>query len=118
MTKKVEDKKPPPKSKEEQDSDKTRKAIQLIFRYAKAEKGSFCFGTFWLILGQISDITIPMFIGKIVDLLRNEKFDEIGKWCLGQFIIVLVSYLNLNLSNKFATFIDRGYRCRSKSHCL
>ena len=76
----------------ESESDKTRKAVQLIFNYAKGEKGSFCFGTIFLVLGQISDITIPMFIGIIIDMLREEKFDEIGKWCLWQFIIVLVSY--------------------------
>ena len=90
-----------PQKKKESDSDKDRKAVKFIFEYAQAEKGSFCFGTVFLVLGQVSDVTIPMFIGFIVDLLREGRFDEIGKWCLVQFLIVLVSTPNASLVTNF-----------------
>ena len=88
----TEDKK---KEKEPEDPDRMRKALQFILKYAAAEKGSFCFGTIFLILGQLSDITMPLFIGHVIDLLREEKYDEVGKWCLIQIGIVVVSILIL-----------------------
>ena len=95
--------------------DRDRKAVQLIYEYVMAEKASFAFGTIFLVLGQISDVTIPMFIGIIIDLLRQKKFDEIGKYCLIQFGIVLVSHCPLCL---LSTFIDCRYLRGLKSYRL
>ena len=82
-----------PNKKVDNQGDKDRKAVRLIYDYVIAEKSSFGWGTIFLVLGQISDVTIPMFIGFIIDLLREKRFDEVGKWCLVQVGIVVVSKL-------------------------
>ena len=64
-------------AREDQGS-KDRKAVKLIYEYVMAEKASFGWGTLFLVLGQVSDVTIPMFIGFIIDLLRQKRFDEVG----------------------------------------
>ena len=65
--------------------------MKLIYEYVAAERASFGWGTLFLVLGQVSDVTIPMFIGFIIDLLRQKRFDEVGKYALIQFGIVIVS---------------------------
>ena len=84
-----------PNKKVDNQGDKDRKAVKLIYDYVIAEKASFGWGTIFLVLGQISDVTIPMFIGFIIDLLREKRFDEVGKWCLVQVGIVIVSQICL-----------------------
>ena len=64
-------------TREDQGS-KDRKAVKLIYEYVMAERASFGWGTLFLVLGQVSDVTIPMFIGFIIDLLRQKRFDEVG----------------------------------------
>jgi len=62
-----------------------------------AEKASFGWGTLFLVLGQVSDVTIPMFIGFVIDLLRQKRFDEVGKYALIQFGIVIVAGIMVGL---------------------
>ena len=58
---------------------------------AKRESGAFCIGTIFLVLGQLADITTPFYIGKVIDLIREEEFEEIKTWCAIQAGVVLVS---------------------------
>ena len=46
---------------------------------------------FFLLFGQLADITTPFYIGKVVDLIREEEFEEIKTWCGYQAIVVVVS---------------------------
>ena len=59
-----------------------------------------------------------MFIGIVIDLLREERFDEIGKWCLAQFIIVLVSYLNFISFTSLVISLGCWYCRRNQSCCV
>ena len=48
-------------------------------------------GIVFLIGGSMSDLSVPFFIGKVIDLLTKGDFDAIGTWCLYMLGIILVS---------------------------
>ena len=48
-------------------------------------------GLFFLIGGSLSDITIPMFIGWVIDNLQDGNYDEVGRLCLYMLAVVAVS---------------------------
>lgn len=45
-----------------------------MMAYSKREKGLFMIGMFCLFLGQLSDLSIPLFIGMVIDLLVKENY--------------------------------------------
>ena len=59
--------------------------------YAKRECCTIVIGIFFLIGGSLSDLAIPMFIGRVVDFLKEEDYDAIGTLCLYMLIVILVS---------------------------
>lgn len=48
-------------------------------------------GIFFLLGGSLSDLTIPLFVGRTIDLLTNEEYDNIGPLCIYMLVIILVS---------------------------
>jgi len=48
----------------------------------------------FLVGGNLSDLVIPMFIGKVIDLLEKDEIDEINDLCLYMLIIIFVSLSN------------------------
>lgn len=67
----------------------------MISGYAKREKFLFFSGMALLLLGQISDLSIPAFIGIVINLLVKGKFAEIYKLCVYLLILVCVSIVAL-----------------------
>ena len=59
--------------------------------YAKRECGSITLGILFLIGGSLSDLAVPLFIGRVIDLLQDGDFDGIGTLCLYMLIIIFVS---------------------------
>ena len=62
--------------------------------YAYAECGWIILGIVFLLGGSLSDLTMPLFVGKVVDHLQggtDKDFDEIAKLCLYMIIVVSVS---------------------------
>ena len=45
----------------------------------------------FLIGGSLSDLSVPYFIGKVIDLLSKGDFDTIGTYCLYMLGIILFS---------------------------
>lgn len=46
-------------------------------------------GIFFLIGGSLSDLAIPIFIGRVVDYLKDGDYDAIGTLCLYMLIVIL-----------------------------
>lgn len=63
----------------------------FVMGYAKRECCSISLGMVWLVGGLLSDLSVPIFIGRVVDLNKEEKYDEIGTLCLYMIIVVVVS---------------------------
>lgn len=63
----------------------------FVMGYAKRECCSISLGMVWLVGGLLSDLSVPIFIGRVVDLNKEEKYDDIGELCLYMIIIVVVS---------------------------
>jgi ABC-type multidrug transport system fused ATPase/permease subunit len=63
----------------------------VISGYAKREKFLFFSGMFLLLLGQLSDLSIPAFIGIVINYLVDGKYTEIYKLCVYLLILVCVS---------------------------
>lgn len=42
-------------------------------------------------MGQLADVTTPFYIGKVIDLLREEEFEAIKTWCAIQAGVVLLA---------------------------
>ena len=62
--------------------------------YAYAECGMICLGILFLLGGSLSDLTMPLFVGKVVDHLQkgtDEDFRKISELCLYMIIVVSVS---------------------------
>ena len=45
----------------------------------------------FLIGGSLSDLAIPLFIGRVIDLLQKGDFDGVGELCLYMLIVIFVS---------------------------
>lgn len=48
-------------------------------------------GIIFLIGGSLSDLAVPLFIGRVIDLLQKGDFDGVGTLCLYMLIIILIS---------------------------
>ena len=89
--KKVEEKKKekPKRTKQEKD-----KAFRFVLGYAWRECCSISLGMIFLIGGSLSDLAIPLFIGRVIDLLQKGDFDGVGELCLYMLIVIFVSNSN------------------------
>ena len=65
--------------------------------YAWRECGSISLGILFLIGGSLSDLVIPLFIGRVIDLLQKGDFDGVGTLCLYMLIVIFVSTNSNNL---------------------
>ena len=73
--------------------------------YAWRECGSISLGILFLIGGSLSDLVIPLFIGRVIDLLQKGDFDGVGTLCLYMLIVIFVSN-----SNCFKSVFDVNIR--------
>ena len=74
--------------------------------YAWRECGSISLGILFLIGGSLSDLVIPLFIGRVIDLLQKGDFDGVGTLCLYMLIVIFVSN-----SNCFKSVFDVNFVC-------
>ena len=79
-----------------------KKALNKIMKYQRAEMCSLVVGMVWLLLGSVSDLVVPLYIGFVIDALNREDYNVIGKLCLELLLIVLVSYLVLTVCRALA----------------
>lgn len=68
-----------------------KESLRVMMAYSKQEKGLFILGMFCLFLGQLSDLSIPLFIGMVIDLLVKEDYSRIYQLCIYVLAIVAVS---------------------------
>ena len=67
------------------------KSFKFIRGYAYRECCSISLGMLFLIGGSLSDLIVPLFIGWVVNDLKEEDYDAIGTKCLYMLIIIVVS---------------------------
>ena len=48
-------------------------------------------GLIFMFGASLVEYVTPLFIGRVVDLMREGKFDEIGEVCAYQAIVIVVS---------------------------
>ena len=48
-------------------------------------------GLIFLTGASLSELAVPLFIGRVIDFLQKEDFDSIGEYCLYMLIIIIVS---------------------------
>lgn len=78
--------KKPSRSKEERSA-----SFKFILGYAKRECCSIVLGIIFLIGGSLSDLVVPLFIGRVIDLLKEEDYDGVGTLCLYMLIVIFIS---------------------------
>jgi ABC-type multidrug transport system fused ATPase/permease subunit len=76
---------------------KRSQAFKVIMGYFKKNCCQFILGIFFLVGGACSDLSVPYYIGLVIDRLAEEKYDEVGWLCAQLIIIVAVSLNNSNL---------------------
>ena len=77
-----EKKKPEAKKKPAGNSDaEKRKSLLRVLKYAKREWFSFTVGNCYLILGAVSDLVVPLYIGWVITALETSNFEVIGPLC-------------------------------------
>ena len=66
-------------------------SFKFILGYAKRECCSVVMGLIFMFGASLVEYVTPIFIGRVVDLMREGKFDEIGEVCAYQAIVIVVS---------------------------
>ena len=84
----AEPKKPAKKPRSKEDRDES---FKFILGYAKRECGSISLGILFLIGGSLSDLAVPLFIGRVIDYIQKGDYDAVGTLCLYMLIVILVS---------------------------
>lgn len=72
---------------------KKKSSLKFVMGYAYRECGSITLGMFYLVGGSVSDLLIPMFIGRVIDYINNGEYDKIGTVCQQMVVVVIVSSL-------------------------
>ena len=75
-----------PRSKQQKNA-----SFKFILGYAKRECCSVVMGLIFMFGASLVEYVTPLFIGRVVDLMREGKFDEIGEVCAYQAIVIVVS---------------------------
>ena len=68
-----------------------QKSFKIILGYARNECWSIVLGLVFLLGGSLSDLTMPLFVGRVVDLMNKEDYDKIATLCVYMIIINTVS---------------------------
>ena len=69
----------------------------------------------FLIGGSLSDLAIPLFIGRVIDLLQKGDFDGVGELCLYMLIVIFVSNSNYSFPRYKRVFVNSPFfrfQCR------
>ena len=61
-------------------------------QYAKRECCSISIGMIFLVGGSLNDLTMPLFIGKVIDFLQRGKYDAVNTLCLYMILVIAVSF--------------------------
>lgn len=64
-------------------------------RYAWRECSSIAIGIVFLLGGSMSDLTVPLFVGRAIDLLQKGEYDQVNTLVLYMVIVVSVSDVTL-----------------------
>lgn len=84
-----------PVSPPEKDDKAQQKATTSFLKgYMGRECRAISFGLIWLVGGTVGDLSIPIFIGRVVDFIEKGEFDDIGAACLIMLGIIAVSKLS------------------------
>ena len=51
-------------------------------------------GCLFLVISIIGELSVPLFIGRVIDLMQESKFDEVGNLCAYMLIVIVVSKVN------------------------
>ena len=78
-----------PRSKQQK-----QESFNFIKGYAKRECCSLILGCIFLLGGNLIEFTIPLFLGKTIDLMQAGDFDAVGTLCLYMIIVTIVSNLD------------------------
>ena len=82
---------PKPPAKPARTSEEKAESFKFIKGYAYRECGSIVLGIIFLVGGSLSDLAVPLFIGRVIDYLQKGDFDAVGTLCLYMLIVILVS---------------------------
>lgn len=69
-------------------------------------------GMIWLLLGSLSDLSIPFYVGRIIDAMENDDEARVKKLCAELFIIVLIT--GFAVAMRSATFNIMSERIAKK----
>ena len=72
------------------------KSAKELAKYAWTYKGTIVCGTFWTLLGSLSDIIMPKLKGEIIDMLGREDYVAIDSLLKFMGLFVLVSSLKIS----------------------
>ena len=69
-------------SEERQEQPKVVKPLRKLMHYLKHEICLFAFGILGLLVASIGDVSVPLYIGWVIDNLKSGQFDKISPLCL------------------------------------
>ena len=72
-------------------SEQQSQSFKKVWGYATKECCSIAIGLISMVLALSADLLIPVFIGRVVDYLNEEQYEEIGMLCIGMLGVVIVS---------------------------
>lgn len=72
-------------------------SFKFMMQYAYRECSSICIGIVFLLGGSMSDLTVPLFVGRAIDLLQKGKYDQVNTLVLHMVIVVSISAVFVGL---------------------
>lgn len=88
----------PPKAAAAAGPKKIKGSFKFVCGYARRECCQIIFGMFFLMGGMIADLVVPLFIGRVVDLINEDDYDGVGEICLYMIIVIFVSSITFRTS--------------------
>lgn len=82
-------------------------SFKFMMQYAYRECSSICIGIVFLLGGSMSDLTVPLFVGRAIDLLQKGKYDQVNTLVLHMVIVVSVSKNMLDCGSSSRCFLSR-----------
>ena len=79
------------KKKPERTRAQKQASFKFIMRYAYRECGWIILGLLFLLGSSLTDLTVPLFMGRVIDSMTSENFDDISGIIVYMIIVVLVS---------------------------
>ena len=72
-------------------AEQKKASFGFMLKYAKEQCCSVCLGLVFMLGASSGEIIVPLYIGKVIDLIQEGDFDGVGTLSAYMLILIVVS---------------------------